>query len=154
MSVKNRNIKVSDFKEEWITNQIDGHCIQFMEDFGYHICATYKDERGRLKSNKANAVTTSQIRNIFGEIKRLDVRLGSSNWDELEHQFLMIRPKIAYAAARVLSQKPSRNSRIKDLKIVLENAHGAVSDAVSFKRFSQLMEGIIAYHKVYGGKDN
>lgn len=149
MSVKNRNIKVSDFKDKWITNQIDGQCIQFMEDFGFSLCDK-KNENGRPGFN---GVTISQVRNIFAEVKRLEVQLGGEKtWIEASTNFLMLRPKIAYSAARVLSQK--RQSKMGDLKIVLEQAHGCVTGVDSFKRFSQLLEGIIAYHKVYGGRDN
>lgn len=145
MSVKNLNVKPNAFKGEWIASRIDEKCIQFMEDFGYHLCAKKKpDDRypGR------DAVTTSQLRTIFGEVKRIEVKLGKEN---VAQDILMLRPKIAYNAARVISQ--NRYSRINDLKEVLEAAHSNINtgDLESFKRFSRFLEGIIAYHKVYGG---
>jgi CRISPR/Cas system CSM-associated protein Csm2 small subunit len=35
----------------------------------------------------------------------------------------------------------------------MELAHAKVQTVEQFKNFSQFLEGIIAYHKVYGGKD-
>ena len=96
------------------------------------------------------SVTTSQLRNIFSEVKRIEVRLDipDSDW---ESDLVMLRPKIAYNTARTLQR--TRNSRMKELREVLEKALSAVKDKDDFLRFSKFFEGIIAYHKVHGGKD-
>lgn len=151
MSVKTLGVKSNAFQGKWIAEQIDDACIQFMEDFGFYLCDKQKPT-DRFPGR--NAVTISQIRNIFAEVKRIEVQLDGSTdaWEKAKTNFLMLKPKIAYSAARVLNQR--HQSKISELKIVLEKAHSQVTDVSSFKRFSQLLEGIIAYHKVYGGKDN
>ena len=134
------------FHSTWITTEIDAECIDFLENFGFHLCDktdTTKTFAGR------NAMTASQIRNVFGAIKQIEARGENTNW---RTKFLMLRPKMAYASARVLTN--SRDSRIKAFREVFENAHAAVGNNWdNFERFSQVMEGIVAYHKVEGGKD-
>jgi len=152
------------FESKWIKEKIDKDCIDYLQNFGFYLCDKKKEEDnfpGR------NAVTTSQLRNIFSEVKRLEVKIGYSEqtkdkediaikkteaaWQQEETNFLLLRPKIAYNVARVLSK--NRYSRMKDFRVVIEDALLCVDDPAKFKRFSQFLEGIVAYHKVYGGKD-
>lgn len=153
-------------KTKWIQDEIDADCIDFMETFGLYLCDK-KEKTDRFPGR--NAVTTSQMRNIFSEVKRIEVKLSEPNkWKNEQANILLLRPKIAYNTARVISSK--RESKIVDLRDVLESGLLAVSDEKiikkesleeadynnlisNFKRFSQVLEGIIAYHKVYGGKD-
>jgi CRISPR type III-A-associated protein Csm2 len=62
---------------------------------------------------------------------------------------LLLRPKIAYAEARVLSK--TQNSRIQDFRKIMEKAHLAVSDEKHFQNFVDFLEATLAYHKFYGG---
>jgi CRISPR-associated protein Csm2 len=138
--------------KNWITQQIDDDCINYLENFGFYLCDKSDEKAFAVGSN---AMTTSQLRNIFGEIKRIQAQLDASVEEKNEdwrNAFTMLRPKLAYSTARVLSQK--RDNRIKAFRTVVEKAHGHVGgDVENFRRFSQFVEGIIAYHKVYGGKD-
>ena len=139
----------NNFKQQWIQEEIDADCIRFMEDFGFFLCDKKKKED---RFPGYNAVTTSQMRNIFSEVKRIEVKVSNDKlWKKEYPKVLLLRPKIAYNTARVLSSKQS--SRMTDLREVLEAGLIAVKKADDFKRFSQFFEGIIAYHKVYGGKD-
>jgi CRISPR-associated protein Csm2 len=135
---------VDEFKTEWITEGItETSAIDYLENFGFFLCDK-KSDQDRFPGY--NAVTTSQMRNIFSEIKRIGLK---EDWIQ---DFLLLRPKIAYNTARVLQK--TRGSRIKELKIILEKAHAEVNgDKARLKNFEHFMEGIIAYHKVYGGKD-
>lgn len=154
------------FKNTWIKEKIDENCIKFMEDFGLFLCdkISINKHTGREEiSDRAgeDALTTSQIRNVFGEIKRIEMKLGGNSddaaqkiWDELKPSFLLLKPKLAYNTARV-TQKSSKSkyNRIVQLKDVLFLAHSEVKDVKQFYNFSQFMEGILAFHKAYGGKD-
>lgn len=139
----------STFNPAWIQTEIDASCIEFMDSLGLHLCdKKSKDD----KFPGFNAVTTSQMRNIFSEVKRIEVKVNTDEqWRNERSNVLLLRPKIAYNAARVLSNR--RESKIADLRKVLEQGLLAVEEKEDFKRFSQFFEGIIAYHKVYGGKD-
>ena len=138
------------FKIEWISAGIDTDARQFMEDFGQYLCDRQQgDNRPGFK-----AMTTSQIRNVFSEVKRISTSLSENvQWTEWEEYptFLMLRPKIAYNTARALAR--TRDSRMIDFKKVFDAAHEQVTGPEQFRRFMMLLEGIIAYHKVYGGKE-
>lgn len=86
-------------------------------------------------------LTTSQIRNIYGTVKQMEMR--GFNPDE----FVLLKPKLAYAAARADTQGA------KDLKDVLTWAIDEVGgDEAKFARFVDFFEAILAYHKAAGGR--
>lgn len=90
-------------------------------------------QRGRL--------TTSQIRNIYGMVKQMEMR--GFNADEL----VLLKPKLAYAAARANTQGA------RELKDALTWAIDAVGDdGTKFARFVDFFEALLAYHKAEGGK--
>jgi|AntRauTorckE5430_2_1112549.scaffolds.fasta_scaffold01405_2 CRISPR-associated protein Csm2 len=129
--------------KDWIQNEFTSDTIDFCEAFGKVLVA------GRL--------TTSQIRNIYGEIKRIEAK---ENFEDSYQDFLLLRPKIAYAAKRAGTRG------IEDLRTVMELAHAAVTDSEggeykegksykskAFKNFSNFFEAILAYHKAEGGRE-
>lgn len=140
---------ISNFNPNWIASEIDEHCIQYMDGLGFHLCDK-KNKEDRYPGY--NAVTTSQMRNIFTEVKRIEVKISSDkDYKKEKANVLLLRPKIAYNTARVTSK--NNHSRMKDLRLVLEKGLNEVRNFEQFERFSQFFEGVIAYHKVYGGKD-
>ena len=85
-------------------------------------------------------LTTSQVRNIYGAVKKMQMK------GELDtHKFLMLKPKLAYAAKR-------HGGGVDTLKDVLTQAIDLVgNDSKKFNRFVDFFEAILAYHKFYGG---
>jgi CRISPR-associated protein Csm2 len=94
-------------------------------------------------------VSTSQIRNIYGTVKKLEMQNKFDN--KAYRQLLLLKPKLAYARGRADSKKRACFEK-------LENALGVAIDAVdvnqpeTFKRFCNFFEAILAYHKAHGGK--
>ncbi|PTQ87499.1 type III-A CRISPR-associated protein Csm2 [Nitrosomonas ureae] len=92
-------------------------------------------------------VSTSQIRNAYGTVKKLEML--SSFSDKSLRELLLLKPKLAYARGR---------SQRKETFKKLEDALGSAIDAVdvnqpeTFKRFCNFFEAILAYHKANGGK--
>jgi len=138
----------------WITSGIDKDCIKFTDEFGKHLC----DLDQRKRAGRCG-LTTSQIRNFFGEVKRIQLLPEKQRVSP----FVLLKPKMAYAAARVLQK--NFNSRIKDFKAVVDKAYDAVEikpnedkehivDKDHFQNFVDLLESILAYHKVYGGRES
>jgi CRISPR-associated protein Csm2 len=86
-------------------------------------------------------LTKSQIRNIYGAVKKMQMKGG-----ELDtHKLLMLKPKLAYAAKR-------HGGGVDTLKDVLTQAIDLVgNDSKKFNRFVDFFEAILAYHKFYGG---
>ncbi len=94
----------------------------------------------------ARAVTTSQIRNIYGSVKKLEMQ---SQLDLA--QLLILKPRIAYAR--------SRQKSLDVLATVLSRGIDAVNEGRDdserqerFRRFCQGFEAILAYHRAHGGK--
>lgn len=136
-----------DFNTQWITDKIDESGILYLEQLGLFLCdkASIQD-----RFPGYNGITTSQLRNIFSEVKRIELKMEDNNVD-WKTDALMLRPKIAYNTARTISR--TKGSRMRELRDVLEMALKNVSEKNDFRNFSKFFEGIIAYHKVYGGKD-
>ncbi|WP_414584929.1 type III-A CRISPR-associated protein Csm2 [Scytonema sp. PCC 10023] len=63
---------------------------------------------------------------------------------KIEADVVLLKPKLAYAAARQRSAKP--------LEEVISLAIDKVESTKDFERLVQLIESIIAYHKAEGGK--
>jgi CRISPR-associated protein Csm2 len=117
------------FLPEWITSGITQETVAFSEKLGEFI----KNEK----------LTTSQIRNVFGEIKRIQLK----GFDSEKPSFYLLKPKMAYAAKR------ADNLGIKTLKKIFDQAHAEVSDKITYQNFVDFFESILAYHKAYGGRD-
>ncbi len=90
-------------------------------------------ERKRLK--------TSQIRKVYGAVKKMQMS------DEFrKNELIMLKPKLAYAAAR--------NNAVTDLKDALTQAIDKVGDDPKrFKNFVDFFEATLAYHRAAGGQD-
>jgi len=101
--------------------------VQTAEQLGPHL------QRGNL--------TTSQIRNVYGMVKRMEMREFNP------HEFVLLKPKLAYAAKR------ARAKGAEELKEVLSWAIDEVgTDPDKFQRFVDFFEAILAYHVAAGGK--
>ena len=87
-------------------------------------------------------LSTSQIRNIYGAVKKMQMKGGLD-----PHKLLMLKPKLAYAAKR-------HGKGVNMLKEILTRAIDMVGDdPTNFNRFVDFFEAVLAYHKAYGGSD-
>jgi len=129
------------FLNDWISKdlmQSSGsykNAIEFAEQFGEEIVR--------------QGLTTSQIRNFFGEVRRIQMK----GILQEKTAFLLLKPKLAYAAKR--AEKKGANM----FKSIVLKAHDVVMEAKNnaefetrFKNFVDFLEAILAYHKVHGGK--
>jgi len=97
----------------------------------------------RLGQDFANGLSTSQIRNVFGEVKRLQMK-GFN--EQVARELILLKPKLAYQAGR-------HGGKVKELAKVLSRAIDRVgSDQRRFEHFVDFFEAILAYHKAHGGK--
>jgi CRISPR-associated protein Csm2 len=94
-------------------------------------------------------VSTSQIRNVYGTVKKLEMQRDFDS--KAYRQLLLLKPKLAYARGRAETRK---KPAFEKLEQALGNAIDAVSisDHETFKRFCNFFEAILAYHKAHGGK--
>lgn len=120
----------ANFNSSWITNEADKAMPVFAEKMGE------KMADGKL--------TNSKIRNIYGEIKRIQM----GKYEKEKVSFFLLKPKVAYAMGR-----DPQNRGLILFKLVFDEASKYVTDEKSYRNFCNLIEAILAYHKAYGGKD-
>lgn len=115
--------------KEIISEDKTDKLIEFADALGPFL----KDER----------LSTSQIRNIFGYVKQLE-------YDFKEDKFLLLKPKLAYTAAKAntLGAKALREV----LTASIDELRGSEDKKAKFERFVNFFEAILAYHKAAGGK--
>lgn len=158
---------VKSFKNEWIKMGLTQEVIIYTDSLGFYLCK-YKSWLNKNKHkteygiNSKTALTNSQIRNVYGEVKRIQQKLigqpdQEKAWEDTKSAFLLLQPKLAYAAGRVESK--NRNSAINSLQKILTSALlGVRADdkeaSLRFQNFVDFFESVLAYHKTYGGKNN
>ena len=109
---------------------------------------TLVDEADRIGSELVKQrLTTSQIRNVFGEVKRLQMRFDAN-------RLRMLKPKLAYMGARA----GHGGQRLREVMSAAVDAvfSGNPSDPEVLQRFQRMVdffEAILAYHRAHGGRD-
>lgn len=124
-------ITYNPIKQTWISDKVDSEMIIF------------SDKAGRYVAD--NGLTSSKIRSIYGEIKRIQM----GKYEDEVASFMLLRPKVAYAVGRDKS-----NKGLELFKLIFDEASKMVSDQKSFNNFCNLFEAILAYHKAYVKKDS
>jgi CRISPR-associated protein Csm2 len=125
---------------EWIKTGINQEAIKFAEAFG--------------KDLAQNKLSTSQIRNIFSEIKNLQMK-GKEKFSDT--QLLLLKPKLAYSKARKTPGGREAAQAAEDLEKILSKG---IDDVVAekhnkferFQNFANFFEAVLAYHRSFGGK--
>ena len=112
-------------------------------DEGAKLLVQWADKLGAIF--KATGLTSSQIRNFFGEIRSIQQQDFAK--DSTRRRFILLLPKVQYAAAR--ANKPGMYGFRDVLTASIETV---ADDPDNFKRFSEFFEAILAYHRAYGGK--
>jgi CRISPR-associated protein Csm2 len=110
---------------------------------------------------KKQRLETNQIRKFLDAINQLKARLTQDDdervkqaqdetekeklrFEKIEADVVLLKPKLAYAAAR--------QDAVKSLSKVMSAAIDRVHNQEDFERLVQLIESIIAYHKAEDGK--
>lgn len=89
-------------------------------------------------------LTRSQIRNIFNSVKKIEMH----GLEAKRKDFLLLKPKLAYAAGKSGSTKA-----LEELRDRLTIAIDYVGDSQErFENFCDFFEAILAYHRAAGGK--
>lgn len=94
----------------------------------------------------SQTLATSQIRNIFGQVRQIEMY-----WDialdvdaKSLRDLLLLKPKLRYQA--------ERKKEVQALATLLSDAIDLVDNRQKFQRFVDFFEAILAYHKAAGGK--
>lgn len=128
---------------QWIQNPITPEVVSWCESFGHFLAPN--DDRDN------QALTTSQLRRFFGEVKRIQMNQPYSMSD-----IAMLNPLLAYAVGRDMKNgRPT--TRILQFQQEIKVAINAIRpDYIKddFDNFVNIFEAIVAYHKYYGGRDS
>ena len=115
---------------------------------------TPKRRDGRV--DEGSSVTTSQIRNIYGTSKTIQMKLKKDNIAEMFGRLVLLKPKMAYADGRVNKGSSQDRAKVPGFKTLVECLSHAIDLADGreerMKRFFDFFEAILAYHKAEGGK--
>lgn len=119
-------------------NQRAGYTLppNVIEEGGDSLVAAAEDLGNKLENR---GLKTAQIRKVYGAVKKIQMS------DEFRrNDLVMLKPKLAYAAAR--------DNAVTDLKDALTQAIDKVGDDQQrFKNFVDFFEATLAYHKAAGG---
>lgn len=96
-------------------------------------------------------LTRAQIRNIFTEVRKIEALWEGDKRSEARRKLNMLKPKLDYQTAR--------ERKVQGLRDVLAEAIDEVEKAADdqrderFRRFVELFEAILAYHRALGGRN-
>lgn len=127
-------ISIPRFNPEWIIEGISGDAIKYANEL-----ATVLVQQG---------LSTSQIRNFYGELKR--IQLNKIEKKASQASFLLLHPKLAYAAKRA-GKKGAETFKIEVLKWHAEVKVPQDGYVTRFKHFCDFCEAVLAFHKANGG---
>lgn len=96
----------------------------------------FSEQFGRLCYK--NKVSTSQIRGIYHQVKRLQNNINAS-----KSQLQLLRPKLAYQKGRF--------RELTDLQMLFDHLIKNVKTDDHLLNFKEFFEAVICYHKAAGG---
>lgn len=100
---------------------------------------------------RRDPLTTSQIRKVFGEVRRIEMDARRQWTDTVARKLRLLIPKIEYAARQSLGAKALRAVLVPAIHEVLQGDN-ARDCAERFRRFVDFFEAILAYHQAAGGR--
>jgi len=117
------------------------------------------DESGEELVKYAEALAVSlvrgdlkrgQIRTVFGEMRQIESLWRKDPADGLR-KLTMLKPKLAYQSARTQPMQPLSAALSEAIDMVIKAP--ADQREKRFRRFVELFESILAYHRANGGRD-
>ena len=134
-----QNMLQSDIRTIIQTNDIQ-KLVDFAEKQGYEL--------------QSSGLTTSQIRLSFGQVRQIEAMWSiSGQRKQAERLLMLLKPRIAYQAARDNKAGSAllRNILSAGIDTVFEDTLlGSDERTARFRRFTELFEALLAYHKVAG----
>lgn len=121
----------NNFLVSWIENGADEALPDYAEFIG--------------KAMADNKLTSSKIRSVYGEIKRIQM----GEFAKEKSSFYLLRPKVAYAVGR-----DKENIGLQLFKLVFDKSAKCVKDKDTFLHFANFMEAVLAYHRAYVKKND
>jgi CRISPR-associated protein Csm2 len=151
---RNQNNNEQEDKDEDIVSKMVStinDCKDGLHQYGTRPLVEDTEKLGKFLADQG--LKTNQIRKFLDAVNQLRVELrGSTTLTDIAKSDLdLLRPKLAYAAAR--QRKKDDPGPVEPLRKVLEAAIKQVNEKPDFERLAQLIESVVAYHKAAGGTD-
>jgi CRISPR-associated protein Csm2 len=142
-----RQMPQSDNRSRDITTTIIQQINQLSDGFSsYPIRTLVEQTEGFGVYLQQNQLKTNQVRKFLDAVNRIKADLPEDgDFSRIETEVVLLKPKLAYAAAR--------QSSVQALSKVMSVAIDKVHSIDDFQRLVQFLESTIAYHKASGGKD-
>jgi CRISPR-associated protein Csm2 len=121
--------------KNWIKNKVDKDSVKFANGFGEHIAKS--------------GLTTSQIRIVFGEMRRIQM----NEYINEKTAFILLKPKLAYAVKRHNSRGLTDFYKFFEIAYDIVDTNDDNTGSIHFENLMNLTEAILAYHKYYGGRE-
>jgi|GEM_PF-250971 len=161
----------------WVRTGMTVEAVQFTEYLGRFLIGPKlvddKNFPGKQMLIFAGGMSTNQIRNFFGEVRKLQMKGFADNPGD----FAMLRPRLAFAKVRS-KESVNADTRIKDFEQVMIALMDEVEESTKerrsvennskikqedimkiqqeneqhFQNFVDFLEATVAYHKANGGK--
>ncbi len=117
------------------------------------------DLYGKWLASREVALTTSQLRNLFGAVRQIQMGWQNDPAGSYRQAVLLI-PKFHYQAKRTLEKGGRGKLGLQELERALLPALEAAIETsdkteqqIRFNRVTEYFEALVAYHKKHGGKD-
>lgn len=108
---------------------------------------------GRELARGKGSFSTVAIRDVFGAIKKLELRMAAHGPQVLSEQdLLLLEPRLAYASQRYRGQLRGLREELAGALSAVAGAQEGQVRAQRFTRLCQGLEAILAYHRAAGGK--
>ena len=116
-----------------------------LQDWG----AKELNEAATVYGERFAKMDTSQIRNVFSEVKRLQLEWKKDkNYEVVERGLILLKPKLAYAAGRKEFISPFKEL----LEKVIDGVINSSDNEKALENFFNFVEAVVAYHKYYHEK--
>ena len=122
----------------------DGDMRQIVENGNMQVVVTKAKEAAQRMADKK--VTSSQLRNIFGSIKKIQLKVNSGRDVNFQKELLLLIPKLYYASKRANGKLDKLRDDIEGMVKLIGN------DTNKFNNFYNYIEAVLAYHKAFEKK--
>lgn len=102
----------------------------------------------KANSLKSDDMSSSQLRNIFGEFRKIEA-FWEKDKDSSQRRLRLVQPKLAYLKAR--DKKTGYFCAI--MTEAIDNVFESKDRDKSFINCINLLEALVAYHKSIGGRE-
>lgn len=104
------------------------------------------------KSLESAGLTSSQIRNVFAQVRRIEMswpppRQSQPEQDQMQYsELIRLKPKIVYQAAKAKEAAKAKGGVEYLVEVLLPAIDLVEGNRLYFQRFADFFESILAYH--------